>query len=144
MMKYLFNVLFIFYIAFYSHSSFSSEQNYRLLIVANIDDPSIHLTRTEVRNLFMGSALKYDLHAVILPPESNTRVIFNTKVVGLTESRIQSYWAQMRFSGRKKEPKQIANEQEVIEYLMSHQGAITYLSAEASIPKELTVLLKIR
>ena len=79
--------------------------NDALIIVANTSDASIQLTRQQVRNLFMGGALSYDLNAVALPPENHTRVLFNTKVVGLTESRIQSYWAQMRFTGRKKHRK---------------------------------------
>ncbi|GAC21788.1 hypothetical protein GARC_4851 [Paraglaciecola arctica BSs20135] len=54
--------------------------------------------------------LSYDLRAIALPPESQTRVLFNTKMVGLTESRIQSCWAQMRFSGRKKPPTELTNE----------------------------------
>ncbi|MGY0603633.1 MAG: hypothetical protein ACW7DS_18060 [Paraglaciecola chathamensis] len=117
--------------------------NDALIIVANTSDASIQLTRQQVRNLFMGGALSYDLNAVALPPENHTRVLFNTKVVGLTESRIQSYWAQMRFTGRKKAPKEINNEQQVLEYLKTHQGSIGYLPAGMPVPDELTVVYKI-
>ena len=115
-----------------------------IIVVANTQDKTINLTRQEVRNLFMGGALRYELTAVALPANNQTRVIFNTKVVGLTESRIQSYWAQMRFSGRKKAPKEINNEALVIEYLKNNQGSVAYLPADAEIPEHLTVLFKIR
>ncbi|MEP1448950.1 MAG: hypothetical protein ABJK37_22795 [Paraglaciecola sp.] len=111
-----------------------------VIVVANTADKSIQLSRQQVRNLFMGGALPYDLDAVALPPENHTRVLFNTKVVGLTESRIQSYWAQMRFTGRKKGPVELKNEKLVVEYLMSNVGTIGYLPAGMSIPDELTVL----
>lgn len=123
--------------------SLAAEQVYTLVIVANTDNEFINITRRDVRNLFMGGALKYDLQAVILPPDSQARILFNTKVVGLTEARIQSYWAQMRFSGRKKQPKQISNESQIIEYLKNNKGAIAYVSGNFTIPSELTVLLKI-
>jgi hypothetical protein len=114
-----------------------------LVVVANTQDTSITLSRQEIRNLFMGGALSYDLRAIALPPENQTRVLFNTKVVGLTESRIQSYWAQMRFSGRKKPPTELTSEALVIEYLLNHPGTIAYLPANIEIPLGLTVLFQI-
>lgn len=120
-----------------------ADPEYSLVIVANTEHDANDFTRRDVRNLFMGGALKHDLYARVLPPENKTRVLFNTKVIGLTESRIQSYWAQMRFSGRKVQPKELNNEDDMIEYLKNNKGAIAYLSAESTIPSELTVLLKI-
>ena len=114
-----------------------------IIVVANIQDTSITLSRQEIRNLFMGGALSYDLRAIALPPENQTRVLFNTKVVGLTESRIQSYWAQMRFSGRKTPPTELASETLVIEYLQKHPGTIGYLPADVEIPDGLTVLFQV-
>jgi hypothetical protein len=114
-----------------------------IVVVANTQDTSITLSRQEIRNLFMGGALSYDLRAIALPPENQTRVLFNTKVVGLTESRIQSYWAQMRFSGRKTPPTELTNETLVIEYLQRHPGTVAYLPADAEIPIGLTVLFKV-
>lgn len=139
-MKY-FNLL-LFTMALFAFK-LNAQSNYTLIIVANTQSDSIDITRRDVRNLFMGGALQYQLHAAVLPPENKTRVLFNTKVVGLTESRIQSYWAQMRFSGRKKQPREVKNEDEMIEYLKQNEGAIAYLPAGSFIPSELTVLLQI-
>jgi hypothetical protein len=125
-------------------ASFSVQATDSIVVVANTQDKSLNLNRQEVRNLFMGGVLPYELTAVALPPSNQTRVIFNTKVVGLTESRIQSYWAQMRFSGRKKPPREINNEALLIEYLKSHPGAVAYLPADTDIPEQLTVLFEIR
>ncbi|MBJ2136534.1 hypothetical protein KO519_13480 [Paraglaciecola agarilytica] len=115
-----------------------------IIVVANTPDKSIKLNRQQVRNLYMGGVMPYDLKAIALPPENHTRVIFNTKVVGLTESRIQSYWAQMRFTGRKKAPKEIKNEMSVLEYLQNHEGAVGYLLAGTPIPDGLSVIYTVR
>lgn len=114
--------------------------NCSIVVVANTDNKKIQLNRLQVRNLFMGNALPYDLEAITLPPDNQTRVLFNTRVVGLTESRIQSYWAQMRFTGRKKEPKEIATERAILEYIKDNPGSVGYLPSGISIPDELTVL----
>lgn len=111
-----------------------------IVVVANTPDKSIQLNRQQVRNLFMGGVIPYDLEAIALPSENHTRVLFNTKVVGLTESRIQSYWAQMRFTGRKRAPKEVDSENLVLEYLKNNEGSVGYLPAGIAIPKGLTVI----
>jgi hypothetical protein len=111
-----------------------------IIVVANTENREIQLNRQQVRNLFMGGALPYDLNAIALPPDNQTRVLFNTKVVGLTESRIQSYWAQMRFTGRKKAPIEMNNEKLLLDYLQDHAGTVGYLPAGISVPNDLTVL----
>lgn len=125
----------------YSSSSVGEEN--AIKVVANVQDSSIQLSRQQVRNLFMGGKLPYDLTAISLPPNSHTRVLFNTKVVGLTESRIQSYWAQMRFTGRKKPPTELSSELLVLEYLQTHPGTVAYLPADVQVPAGLTILFQI-
>jgi hypothetical protein len=134
-------LLFITLLALASQRAFASDS---IVVVANTQDTSIELTRQEIRNLFMGGVISHDLEAIALPPENQTRVLFNTKVVRLTESRIQSYWAQMRFSGRKKPPTELNSEKMVIEYLKSHPGTVSYLQSDTKIPVELTIIFKIK
>jgi len=110
-----------------------------LRVVGNVDS-EVQLSKQEVRNLFLGGNVGENFLAVELPPSHRTRVLFNTKVVGLTEARIQSYWAQMRFSGRKKPPKQLDSEASVMEYLVNNKGAIAYVSADAPLPEGIKVL----
>ncbi len=112
-------------------------------LVAHLSkDMQLTLNRQEARSLFMGGARSYNLKVVALPPEHPTRVIFNTKVIGLTESRIQSYWAQMRFSGRKKPPVKLADETKLLDYLQATPNAVGYVSADTSIPEGLKVIFR--
>jgi ABC-type phosphate transport system substrate-binding protein len=120
----------------------TSDARQAVVVVANIDS-EITLSKQEIRNLFMGGNVNYDLTAVELPPENDLRILFNTKVVGLTEARIQSYWAQMRFSGRKTPPKQLDDIATVVEYLNKNKGAIAYLPADTELSKDLKVVYKV-
>ncbi|WP_158972516.1 hypothetical protein [Paraglaciecola sp. L3A3] len=130
-------------IALLLYSGYSASANNSILVVANTAITNIELNRQEVRNLFMGSSLSYGLSAIALPPNNHTRILFNTKIVGLTESRIQAYWAQMKFTGRKKAPKELADEQLVLDYLENNQGAVGYLPSYIKIPNGLTILYEI-
>ena len=114
-----------------------------VMVVANTGDQSIQLNRQQVRSLFMGGVIPYQLKAVALPPENHTRVLFNTKIIGLTESRIQSYWAQMRFTGRKRAPREFENETSLLQFLLRNVGATGYLPAGMDVPDQLTVIYTI-
>ena len=112
-----------------------------VVVVAN-SSSGIRLTQQEVRSLFLGGAVTVDLKPVALPPNNPTRIVFNTRVLGLTESRVQSYWAQMRFTGRKKPPLEVQNQIALIEYLLANPNTVGYLPLEADVPSELTVVYR--
>ena len=114
----------------------------RVLVVANLEDRDLQLTQREVRSLFMGRASNPGLNAIVLTPDNLTRVLFNTKVIGLTEARIQAYWAQMRFSGRRTPPREFENEAEALQYVLANEGAVGYFSQDTPLPEGLTILYR--
>lgn len=110
-----------------------------IIVIGNLGSEQTTLSRDEVRNIYMGSNSK-NLKPVALPPNNIARIIFNTKVIGLTESRIQSYWAQMRFTGRNKPPMELDTDTDIIHYLQKHPRAIGYTSVDTPIPSDLTIV----
>jgi hypothetical protein len=115
--------------------------NASLLVVANIDKP-ISLSKSEVKAIFMGGATSYDLKPVGLTPKNKTRAFFNARIIGMTESRIQSYWAQMRFSGRQKPPREFDNEEQLINYLAANKGSVSYVSSEVELKAGIVILYR--
>lgn len=113
----------------------------QVVVVANLGEENTSMKKADIRNLFMGGISGY-LDPVTLSPGIRERHMFNTLVVGLTESRIQSYWAQMRFSGRNKQPVEVESVDAMLRYLMQHEGSVGYLPADYPIPQSLTVLYK--
>lgn len=113
-----------------------------VLVVGNLDKANLTLTREQVRNLFMGASIGHGLRPVVLQPGHPARSIFNTRVVGLTESRINAYWAQMRYTGRMTPPRQLDDVQQLLAYLQDNPGAVGYLPSSVTIPPELTVLYR--
>jgi hypothetical protein len=114
-----------------------------IIVVANTDLTDISVNKRQVRDMFMQNNSQFGLKPVALTPDNEARFIFNTKVVGLTESRIQSYWAQMRFSGRKRPPQEFDSVQSMLVYVENNKGTVTYLPENVEIPKGLTVIYQI-
>ncbi|MBU2979637.1 hypothetical protein KO501_15500 [Alteromonas sp. C1M14] len=112
-----------------------------IVVVAHTLTSPPSLEKHEIRNLFMGGASD-KLTPVMFVPGVKERLIFNTRVVGLTESRIQSYWAQMRFSGRNHVPVEVETVDDMLEYLLQHEGSVGYLPADISLPPQLTIIYK--
>lgn len=142
MMGYLLNSLKLTMLALTAGLMTFSVNAESILIVANTGDSDLSLSRLEVRNLFMGGINDSSLNAIALPPNNLTRIMFNTKVIGLTESRIQAYWAQMRFSGRKRPPVEFQNEAAALKYLIANKGAVGYFPEDMPLPDGLTVLYR--
>lgn len=111
-----------------------------IVVIANIDQTDISLKKRQVRDLFMGNNSQFLFKPVALSPGSEARYVFNTKIVGLTESRIQSYWAQMRFSGRKKAPQEFDSIEALLIYVQNNKDSVTYVPADTEIPEGLTVI----
>ena len=114
----------------------------RVLVVANVEDRDLTLTQREVRSLFMGRGNNPALKVIFLSPDNLTRILFNTRVMGLAESRIQAYWAQMRFSGRKRPPREFENESEALQYVLANEGAVGYFSQDMPLPEGLVILYR--
>lgn len=111
-----------------------------LIVVINNAENQQTFTKQQIRHIFMGGALSRKFVAVNLPSGHPLRIQFNTKVIGLTESRIQSYWAQMKFTGRSKPPKEVETTEELLAYLIANKSAMAYLPLDTKLPPELTVI----
>lgn len=119
----------------------SALANASLVIVASVDKP-FSLTKSEVKSIFMGGATSRNLTPIALTPDNRSRALFNAKVIGMTEARIQSYWAQMRFSGRQKPPREFDNEQAIIDYLVEHPSSVAYLDSNVELREGLFILYR--
>jgi hypothetical protein len=119
-----------------------SSQAVELIVVANTDQTDISVKKRQVRDIFMGDNSQYALQPIALSHNSDTRFVFNTKIVGLTESRIQSYWAQMRFSGRKKPPLEFDSIESVMAYIIANKDTVAYLPAGTEVPDNLVIIYR--
>jgi hypothetical protein len=84
----------------------------------------------------------YDLIPINLSSGNKERTVFHSRVLGLTDARVQSYWAQMRFSGRKQEPLTAESEIQALEYVIANEGTVTYVKSTTPLPEGLVVVYR--
>jgi len=121
---------------------FANKSGIEVIVVKNTSNTIKHITKNQLRNVFLGrDTLMFD---PVIPPENTmTRIIFNTKVIGLNESRIQSFYAQMRFSGRARPPQELSSIDALLYYVITNENAITYLPKGTLLPKNVEIIYTI-
>ena len=119
-----------------------AKNNEHIKIVTQANSPVNSISKSQLKSIFMGNLSVRELTPIALSPGEVARSVFNVRVVGLTESRIQAYWAQMRFSGRQQRPQTAQSIEELILMIESTDNTIGYLPEDTPIPSSLKVIYR--
>lgn len=112
-----------------------------VVVVTSVHSPNFGLQQIKKTYLGMNvSSRTNDRLAVTLPLDSHTRRLFHTKVIGLSEARVRTFWAQMLFSGRGNSPLELQNPAQIIQYLIKHPGSLGYLPSNHYVPRQLKII----
>jgi ABC-type phosphate transport system substrate-binding protein len=91
------------------------------------------LDRKLLSDIFLRRATRWPddtpIHPVDLGPDSPIRARFSQDVLSRSLSEVRSYWQQRIFSGQGLPPPEIGDDDGVVTYVLSHAGAIGYVSA---------------
>ncbi len=115
--------------------------NSRILVVTNNHSLG-ELSKKQIKQIYLQGGINFPVKPINLKPGDKFRAIFNAKIIGLTEPRIQAYWAQMRFTGRISPPLELPTIDEMIKFLDNNPGYIAYLPADTEIPPSLSVVYR--
>jgi hypothetical protein len=139
MTRWLFPFLFALLVC---HPVFAADERQQLKVIANSEANIDSISKQQLKNAYMGYLPIDGLILITLPPNERTRAIFNTRIIGLTESRIQSYWAQMRFSGRQQRPLEAASILKAIKLVKDDPNKIAYVPANTPLPQGIKVIYR--
>ncbi len=105
-----------------------------------IVDPS-NATKTYSRKFLADAFLKKTsrwpngdlIRPVDLSADSPVREKFSQDILKRSVAAVKSYWQQVIFSGRGVPPPELANDDEVVKYVLANNGAIGYVSGNAKV-----------
>ncbi len=69
---------------------------------------------------------------VDLSSKSSVREDFTKDIHGKTVAQIRAFWQQSVFSGKETPPREMENDDKVLEFVKANKGAIGYVSAGAN------------
>ena len=143
MIKFIYFRLILFFSICIAAPVHASEQ---LVVVVNINNPISSLTKSEVIDIFMGKYLAYPNGELASPfelsDEHKLKELFYLHLIGRSIASVNSYWARLKFTGRKRHASIHLSEQEIIEQVSREKWAIAYVSS-ANVTKDVKVVYKL-
>lgn len=106
-------------------------------VVVNPKNPTASVDRKFVEDAFLKKVSSWPDGETIKPVNlavgSPTRRAFTTEVLGRSVEEVRRYWQQRIFSGRDVPPLEVASDDDVIKYVLQHEGGIGYVSPSANL-----------
>ena len=105
-----------------------------------IVNPSIAATAVDrgfLKDVFLKKVTRWPdgtvIHPADLTASSPVRRRFSDEVLERSVESVRNYWQQRIFSGRDVPPPELASDDEVISYVLKHEGGIAYVSGTAKL-----------
>jgi ABC-type phosphate transport system substrate-binding protein len=107
-------------------------QDYSFKIIVNISNPVSSLTKAQVSRIFLKKDSRWEKGEKVYPVDlvgtSLVRENFSKTIHVRGVSAIKAYWQKQIFSGRSVPPLEKMNNNEILDYVKSHPGAIGYVA----------------
>ena len=108
-------------------------------VVASPGNPASAVDRRFLAEAFLKKTTRWadgsTIRPVDLNGESPVRQRFSEDVLGRSVLAVKNYWQQIVFSGRDLPPPELDTDDEVVRYVIKHDGAIGYVSGTANIER---------
>jgi ABC-type phosphate transport system substrate-binding protein len=104
----------------------------RYRVIVHPKNPLPKVEKRFLQRAFLKKVTEWPDGAVIQPvdlrSDSATRRVFAEDVLNRSVGAVKSYWQQRIFSGRALPPPELDSEEAVVEYVLTHLGAVGYVS----------------
>jgi hypothetical protein len=112
-----------------------STPQFRILV--HPENSANSVSRDFVTDVFLKRATRWHdgeaVHPVDQRAEASVRRAFSDDVLRRSVAAVKRYWQQRIFSGRDLPPPELDNDEDVVEYVLRHRGAIGYVSGSAKL-----------
>jgi ABC-type phosphate transport system substrate-binding protein len=123
---------------------FAQSTNFQ--IVVNKDNSVNSLSKDEIKRIYTKKMTKWDngdkIKPVDLQKTSEVRKKFTKDILNKSISAIKAFWQRQIFSGKGVPPPEKKSDEDVIDYVINHPGAIGYVSKNADISSVKKVTVK--
>ena len=104
-----------------------------LQIIVNNAVPDDSLTKTDIRQIFLGQQSQWsdgNRISIVTSDQNDLNRDFLDNYVGRTPAQFSNYWKKLVFTGKGRMPRSFKTDKSLIEHVAATEGAIGYISAE--------------
>jgi ABC-type phosphate transport system substrate-binding protein len=128
-------LLFVFTLALCAVRITSAAPSPALVVIVNVDNPAEQVSRKFLTEAFLKKTTRWPHGELIRPvdqlPDAPVRKRFSEEVLKRTVAAVRSYWQQLIFAGRDVPPPEVGSDEQVVQYVLKHSGAVGYVSGPA-------------
>jgi ABC-type phosphate transport system substrate-binding protein len=114
-----------------------AQSNTGFKVIVHEENPVLTISKEHVTRLFLKKDLCWVNGTKALPVDQETdspvRDSFSQEIIGRNAASVSSYWQQLVFSGRGLPPAMRASDEEVVEFVKAHPGAIGYVARDTTV-----------
>jgi ABC-type phosphate transport system substrate-binding protein len=113
---------------------FSQTALSEILVIVHPNN-KVSLSKSDLKRMFLGKMKKFPDGGTVLPINqaagSEVKANFDKLALGKSASQIKAYWSKLVFSGKGNPPKELKNDEEVIQLVSENPAVIGYIDAES-------------
>ena len=106
------------------------------VVIVHPSNPARSLDKSALSQLMLKKRTAWENGTAAEPVErkadSALRGAFSKAVHGKSPSALKSYWQQQIFAGRSVPPPELATDQQVVDFVKAHPGAVGYVAPDAA------------
>ena len=114
---------------------FSSLSFAEVVVIVHPDN-SASISAKNVQRIFLGKEKKFPDGKETLPVNQASgapaRDAFDNKILGRSSTQVSAYWSKLVFTGKGIPPKEVDNDQAVIDIVANNPNAIGYVDSSAA------------
>ncbi len=107
------------------------------LIIVNPRNAATSVERRFLEDAFLKKITAWPNDEVIRPadlaPDSPVRRAFTRDILNRSVEAVKGYWQQRIFSGRDVPPPEFQRDEEVVQFVLKHDGGVGYVSGAADV-----------
>lgn len=115
----------------------AGQQSAGYKVIVHPNNPATALDRRFLTDAFLKKITTWPSGDVIRPadlaPDSPVRRAFTHDVMNRSVESVKGYWQQRIFSGRDVPPPEFDTDDEVVQFVLKHEGGIGYVSSAAKV-----------
>lgn len=113
-------------------------------LIAHPSNPLAGLTTEEAARIYLGKTRQFPNGKPVAPADQKTgspvRAHFYKTVAGKSETELKEYWAKLLFTGKAQPPRELADDNEVRDWVSKNPDALGYVDGKA-VDRSVKVLL---
>lgn len=114
------------------------------VIIVNKANPISKLSKSEIRNIYLGNTINWKdsrkIQIVDYNSESELREVFSDDFLYLSPNKVSMIWLKVTLSGKMSPPKILYKSKDVVKYISDNPDAIGYIDSSNDLPADVKVI----